>query len=82
MSLGVDFLDALAVSPRSQTRYRPCVEGEMRMTEITYDGAGHIVRGDHLQAQRRAWTQIASAGNWRTGAERLTIAAKAHNVAG
>jgi hypothetical protein len=34
------------------------------MTEITYDRAEHVVRDDLLQAQRRAWTRIASAGNW------------------
>lgn len=50
------------------------------MTEITYDGADHGVRVDLLQAQRRAWTRIARAGNWWTGAERVAIAAEARNA--
>jgi hypothetical protein len=50
------------------------------MTEITYEGVGHIVRDDLLRAQRRAWTRIASAGSWWTGAERLAIAAETRNA--
>ncbi len=51
------------------------------MTTISYDRAPVPVRKDLPEAHRRAWSRLASAGTWWTGAERVAIAQEVRNAA-
>jgi hypothetical protein len=50
------------------------------MIYISYTAAPVPVREDLVAAHRRAWRRLARAGNWWTGAERVTIAAEVRNA--
>jgi hypothetical protein len=51
------------------------------VTTLSYDGAPVPVRKDLPEAHRRAWSRLASAGTWWTGAERVAIAQEVRNAA-
>lgn len=46
------------------------------MTAFGYETSSLPLRGDLLEAQRRAWQRIARPGTWWTGEERVAIAAE------
>lgn len=52
------------------------------MTDINYDDSPYPVRGDLVDAHKRAWEHMASAGSWLTGEQRLKIATEARHARG
>ena len=51
------------------------------MVALDYSAAGLAVREDIREAHRALWAQVAAAGTWWTGAERVAIAAESRAAA-
>jgi hypothetical protein len=52
------------------------------MQHFSYDNAALAIRDDLKQVYRDYWQQLASPGNWWTGAERVAIAQETRNAVG